>query len=162
MYCPKCGKENNDENLFCSHCASSLKPSVKTEEENIKNLKKGMFTALLLNITSLLFIAFSILSLYLMAVPETQTYYLTQLDKTLPLCYIGVVIAIFGIVIYFVKQQILAYIHLVASIIMMFVYLAVAIALFTFTCGLGFLFPIFNSLQIISAIKNIRAIKNAE
>lgn len=155
MYCPKCGKENDKESLYCSACATPLKDLVSNKTENGESeLKKRLFTPFLINFISLAFIVFSTLVLLYTESPAF----------CFPYCYFGIVVSVLGLAIYWVKYipiiKALAFLHLLCSVFLTFAFLYTAVMLLEWTCILGFLLPIFSILQIIAGVKNTSAIKN--
>ena len=67
MYCSKCGKENNDTNIYCNHCGEKLeKNTTKTSNNNISNRFTLENNIIVVVAMFIMFIVFYIMILKLM------------------------------------------------------------------------------------------------
>lgn len=178
MYCPKCGKQSEDENTFCSGCGAALTKNESQQNTTTYNAKSKLFSAHLLNIfavvvpmialvTSIIFDAMNNKPTDFgpgggVTVEITPKAYLSR-NLTLLCVGIGLVLFVLGIVIYVIKSPKvklrLSCIYLVSAIADLALFVFTVLEIVIFTCGIGSIMLVPGILQIVAGAKFISGSK---
>lgn len=164
MFCPKCGKENDNGSTFCAGCGFQLN---NKRTSGGKVAEKELFGAHLLNIFSVVVPAVLLGGLSLMSEsPQTGggdggiNVTMNADTSSQHLFYamiLGLIVFVIGIIIYLAKSKkiklTLSYVYLLGAIgALVFLFFTAATYIIA-TCGLGVVMFIPGILQVLAGVK---------